>query len=426
MSIRDVPGRPGWKDVRVYDRVRAPGERPKPIDRRVYGQRAAQKLERELLAARDRGSLADQNITLANYATAYLRSRQAEVSRQTLRGYQEQVDRYIGRHRIGRAKVGAITVSMVADFYADLLNGTGRDSKGQGGEVVSAGPISPQSVRGCHRVLSMVLKRAVVDGLLGANPCSVAKPPKDVRDEVGEDIGRGLDPEDARRLLSALVDTDVYTAATLALGTGLRRSELLALRWSEVDLEEKELRVTGKLEQVGGVTERTATKTKRSRRTVPFSERTLGVLRDQRRRIAECRLSVAKDGLWSDEDWVFPSLRVSVARDGELLPAGRCWTPSAFAQAWRRGMAEANGRLLGEWVADGGEVRDFELLTVGIHALRHTYATMQLRAGVRDEIVSRRLGHSSSLITRRVYSHATQEEKREGVDVTDALLNGSE
>jgi len=113
---------------------------------------------------------------------------------------------------------------------------------------------------------------------------------------------------------------------------------------------------------------------------------------------------------------------LSATKARGLLPAGRCWTPNAFAQAWRRARDIANGRLLGEYVAAGGDVQDFMPLTAGIHALRHTYATMQLRAGVRDEVVSRRLGHSSSLVTRSVYSHATAEEEREGVDVTDVAL----
>jgi len=77
---------------------------------------------------------------------------------------------------------------------------------------------------------------------------------------------------------------------------------------------------------------------------------------------------------------------------------------------------------MGAHVAAGGDAEDFEPLGVGVHALRHTYATMQLRAGVRDEVVSRRLGHSSSLVTRRVYSHATEDERRDGVDVTDEAL----
>lgn len=423
MSIREVPGKPGVYDVRVYDRVQNPGERPKPIDRRVKGERAAQDVERELKNQRDRGSLIGRNATLSQYAAVWLRSRRAEVSRQTLNGYTEYVQRYIDRHAIGGKRIGGMDVTTVSDFYADLLDGEGRDTVDEDGSAVPAAPISTATVHGVHRVLSMVLKRATVDGLLYVNPCAVAKPPKDDRDDdEEEDAERGLDPVDARRLLSALQGTEVATAASVALGTGLRRSELLALRWRDVDVKAGELRVNGKLEQVGRIVERKAPKTRRSRRTVPFSDAIGAVFKAQKAWIAECKLAAARKDLWLDEGWVFPCLNVSLDRSRDVLRAGRCWTPNAFAQAWRRAMDVANGRLMGAHVAAGGDAEDFEPLGVGVHALRHTYATMQLRAGVRDEVVSRRLGHSSSLVTRRVYSHATEDERRDGVDVTDEAL----
>lgn len=424
MSVREVKGKPGFYDVRVYDRVRHPGERPEPVDRRVKGKTAADDVERDLKNQRDRGSLVIRNAALSAYAAGWLHSRRAEVSRQTLHGYATYVERYIDRHAIGAKRIGSIDVMAVSDFYADLLDGAGRDTVDGKGRATPAAPISPETVRGVHRVLSLILKRATVDGVLYVNPCSVAKPPKDDRDDGDEQEHqeRGLDPLDARRLLTALEGTEVSRAAAVALGTGLRRSELLALRWQDVDMQAKELRVNGKLEQVQGVVERKATKTKRSRRTVPFSGAIAAVFRAQRAHVAERKLAAQKDGVWVDGGWVFPTLAESVTKTGDALPAGRCWTPNAFAQAWRRAMDTANGRLLGEYVASGGDVHDFMPLSAGIHALRHTYATMQLRAGVRDEIVSRRLGHSSSLVTRSVYSHATAEEKREGVDVTDAAL----
>ena len=424
MSITEVKGRPGWYDVRVYDRVQEPGERPKPIDRRVKGKTAAEKVERDLKNQRDEGSLIGRNASLSSYCESYLRSRRAEVSRQTHHGYTITVHRYIDRHAIGARRIGSIDVTVVSDFYADLLAGAGRDVVLEDGTVVPAAPIATPTVKGVHRVLSMILKRATVDGLLRMNPCTVARPPKETRDDGDEDEAaeRGLDPDDARRLIAALSDCEVFYAATIAMGTGLRRSEFLALRWRDVDFKAKELRVNGKLEEVDGVVERTAVKTKRSRRTVPFSAGIAAALKAEKARIAECKLATSKDGLWVDEGWVLPSLAISVSKTGELLPAGRCWTPSAFAQAWRRGMLTANGRLMGEFVAAGGEPEDFMPMSAGVHGLRHTYATMLLRAGVRDEVVSRRLGHSSSIVTRNIYSHATAEEAREGVDVTDAIL----
>jgi len=413
MSVKEIEDRPGWYTVVVYDRVTAKGEKPVKVARRVKGQRNAEKLERDLLKARDSGSLVARSQTLSAYAVRYLESRRAEVGRKTHAGYADIVHRYIDRHAIGRMKVGEIDVTAVAAFYADVLE---RGSVGT--------PVGVETVRGVHRVLSMMLKRASVDGLLHANPCQVAKPPKDDAVESREDAEPGIDPEAARRFLVAIEGSSVYTIGAVALGTGLRRSELLGLKWEDVDLEAGELHVVGTLEQVGAVIERTTPKTARSRRSVPFGANVTAIFKLQKRRIAETRLRLAKDGNWVDEDWVFPVLRISFTRAGEILPAGRWWAPDdGFGKTWRRAVCRANEIALGEFVLAGGKVEDFTPpWSHGIHAHRHAYATAQLAAGVRDEVVSRRLGHSSSLVTRKVYSHVTDAEVREGVDVADGLL----
>ena len=138
--------------------------------------------------------------------------------------------------------------------------------------------------------------------------------------------------------------------------------------------------------------------------------------------IAAARLKYQKRGVWEKSDYVFPTLNISFTRTREMLPAGRMWSPDAFARTWTRAMNDLNGRRLGEFVQAGGTVEDFEPIAAGPHALRHAYCTNQLASGVRLEVVSRRMGHSSSAVTAKVYSHVTAEEQREGVDVADGLL----
>lgn len=414
MSVTERKDRPGWYNVVVYDRVTVAGKKPAKVQQIVKGQRAAEKVERKLLADRDKGSLVARTQSLGDFADAYLKSRKAEVSAQTFAGYRVIIERYIKPYPIASMRVSEVTVTAVSTFYADLL------AKGSHQRGI---PVKPETVRGVHRVLSMMLKRATVDGVLHGNPCQVAKPPKD--DQTHEDDTEpGIDPQEARRFLEAAAGTPIYTIAAVALGTGLRKSELLALRWQDIDLDAGEVDVNGKIEQVDGKVERTATKTKRSKRKVPFGPSVAAVLRQQKGRVAESKLKLTMDGLWVDEPWVFPSLRASLTRDRRILKAGRLWTPSAFAQEWRQIRDDINGRRLGQHVSAGGKVEDFEPWAFGIHALRHAYATAQLAAGVRDEVVSRRMGHSSSLVTRRVYSHVTEAEHREGVDVADGLLGG--
>ncbi len=98
------------------------------------------------------------------------------------------------------------------------------------------------------------------------------------------------------------------------------------------------------------------------------------------------------------------------------------WTPNAFLQAWRKSIDRVNERRRAEFVAAGGESEKFEPLACGFHELRHTYATMLLANGVRIEEVSRRLGHSSSVVTANVYSHPLDAEHRDGVEVLDSLI----
>lgn len=420
MSVTEIKDRPGYFLVVVYDRVHEPGARPRKTQRIVRGQRAAEKVERDLLRDRDRGSLAARAQTLADFADRYLASRRAEVSASTLDGYQRIVDRYIDPY-IGHLRLEAVDRTAVAGFYSDVL---------EHGSRRRGVPIEPATVQSIARVLSMILKRAREDGLIHRSPCDVVKPPKD--DRAREDDEPGIDPETARQFLAYAAGTQVGVVAAVALGTGLRRGELMALRWQDVDMEAGEIDVNGAIEEVGGHAERKAPKTRRSRRKVPFGPAVADVLRRQRALLAEKKLQYAKDGAWVDQGWVFPTQRVAAAHGGDLLPAGRLWTPGAFSQRWKRLMNDVNGRRLGEFVLEREPIASddelakvvaaFEPWDFGIHALRHAYATSQLAAGIRDEVVSRRMGHADSYITRRVYSHVTRSEDRTGVDVADALL----
>jgi integrase len=430
VSVTEIKGRPGYYLVVVYDRVSEMGARPKKQQKIIKGQRAAEKYERDRLRKREKGSLVGGAQTLAEYADRYLASRKAEVSAQTFHGYSSVVDRYITPYPIGSLRLEAVSRTAVATFYVDVLeNGARRRGV----------PIQPDTVRGIHRVLSMILARACDDGLIHRNPCKYAKPPKD--DRVQEDREPGVDPEIARVFLEYAEGTPICAIAALAIGTGLRRSELVALRWQDVDFEACTLEVNGKIEQVPGSVERKAPKSKRGRRKVPFGPGAAAVLRRQRALIAKKKLKYQSQvaevngketALWADEPWVFPSLRVSAAKDGSLLPAGRLWTPSAFAQEWRQTRDDINARRLAEFVfahepIDSDDelaavVVEFEPWEFGIHELRHTFATSQLAGRVRDEVVSRRMGHSDSYITRRVYSHVVEAESREGVDIADSLL----
>ena len=301
MAVMPVKGRENVFDVVVWTRENPDSPRRR-VTYRIEGKRKADKLERDLLHRRDRGLPVDKPKTLSEFSTAYLASRRHEVTNQTLHGYQAIAGRYIAP-RIGAKRLPDVTVTVVRRLYSDLTD---------------AG-LSPRTVAAVHRVLSMTLKAACIDGLIPRNPCQVARPPKPV--DFDKPRERGLEPDVARQLIHDLEGTPVYVPAAIALLAGLRRGELLALKWEDVDLEAAELHVRAALEQVGKVTTRRQPKSARSSRTVPVSPRAVAILRAHRRDQDATRL---RSGVfWRDEGYAFPSDRVTQTQYG-----GRLWTPA--------------------------------------------------------------------------------------------------
>jgi integrase len=394
-AAKDASGNPIqdlW-EVDVYARRRPDGSRPR-IKRRVHGGiRTAEKVERDLKTARDAGRLSGPTSTLKHFLSDYFDGREGDVSPVTLDGYR----RYARTHitpRIGALKLSDVDPQTVRRLYRDMqkagLSGTTR--------------------LGTHRVLSMAMKRAKVDGLIMVNPMDAVKAPQASTEEV-----QALTGEEVQRLLGGLEGTGMYLPALLAVTTGLRRGEVLALMWEDVDLQAGVLNVRATVQQVGSTIYRKAPKTKRSTRAIKLSESVVAKLSQHAEMLAEARARMGHH--WHEEGYVFPSLDAR-----KEWPAGRVWSPSAFAQSWRRAMKDANGRFLGEHVAAGESVETFEPWSVHFHTLRHTAATLWLSRGARDELVSRVLGHSSSRVTKAVYSHLLGDEQALTVSIMDDVL----
>jgi integrase len=206
-------------------------------------------------------------------------------------------------------------------------------------------------------------------GRLARNVAASANPPRvphpDTPAWTAEEVGRFLAHVSTDRLLAAWV-----TLAT----TGLRRGELLAVRWSDVDLEAARLEVRRALVLVAGEPIFTEPKTKRGRRSVPLSPETVAALREHRIRQVEERL--ASGPAWHDNGLVF------CREDGTLV------RPERLADAFKR------------------HVRDARLPQLTLHGLRHSFATLALRVGIHPKVVSEVLGHANISITLDRYSHA--------------------
>ena len=206
-----------------------------------------------------------------------------------------------------------------------------------------------------------------------------------------------LDSDGVARLLAATKSSPYHEVFVVALYTGLRRSELLALRWSEVDLERMVIRVVAGLHRISGKglglglgLVLLPAKTARSRRQVAVTQEVTNVLREAQGSQLVQRMLLGD--AWQDTGFVFTKI------DGSPLDPEK--VTKAFSKAVKK--------------SGVGRIR--------LHDLRHTHASLMLQAGVNPKIVSERLGHASITITMDTYSHVLPGLQEEAADRFSRLL----
>lgn len=237
--------------------------------RRFYSFKGSATAARERLAdlakASRLGSLRDENALFGTVLDAWEGS--LNVGRKSTERYRELVALHIRPH-LGALKIGTIRPSRLDSLYGDLKDG--RRANGS----VGARPLAPRTIEYVHRLMVQVFALAERDGLIPLNPAKMAKRPKVERGEV-----EILNADQVKDVLQKLHNHKrMYRLAMLGLGTGLRRGELCALRWRDMELDAATLRVEQSLEQTrpqagkGGPQLRfKEPKAKTSRRTIAHS-----------------------------------------------------------------------------------------------------------------------------------------------------------
>jgi integrase len=248
--------------------------------------------------------------------------------------------------------------------------------------------LSARTVQYVHSILRRALEDARREELTGRNVAREVSPPRYERREF-----EPLSPQEARALLAVAADDRLYAAYVLALLLGLRRGELLGLRWSAVDLRRGTLRVQVSLQRVGGQLAFTSPKTRRSRRAMPLPRAVVKVLREHKQRQAVER---AEAELWADEDLVFAT---SIGTPIEPRNLSRHF----------------------EALRDRAKLRK-----VRFHDLRHGCASLLFELGVPLRMVMEILGHSQISTTSDIYTHVMPAQYREVADALDAWFDGDD
>jgi integrase len=235
-----------------------------------------------------------------------------------------------------------------------------------------------------HRILRQALQQAVRWQLLAVNPADAVKPPKVERKQMSV-----LDADATAAMLEAARETNMAMPIVLGVLCGLRRGEILALRWRSVDLERGQLAVVASVEQTRTGIREKETKSGKSR-AVALPSLVVDELR--RHRLAQAEGLLRLGVRLNDEHHV-------VAReDGQPLQ------PRSLTHAFEK-FIRRNG-----------------LPHIRLHDLRHTHATHMLASGIHPKIAQERLGHSSVSVTIDLYSHVLPGMQQEAADRVDAAM----
>lgn len=311
----------------------------------------------------------------------------------TLASYQRNIEHHIRPH-LGAVPLQQLTGPRITKMYRELeAHGKANYQAGQG--------LSPRTVRYIHTILKAALKSAVQHGKIVKNPADLAAPPAareakspEIHPWTAEQLGAFLQWSKENR-------GDAFPAWHTLAFTGMRRGELLGLRWRDVDLTAGTVSVRRSLTPVrikgqGVKLIEGLTKGKVSR-VVDIDPGTVSVLKAHRQARGALALPLIRD-----------DARVFANEEGEPLQ------PDKFTVRF----AESVRRCSKDLGADA-------LPPIRLHDLRHTHATLLLKAGVNVKVVSERLGHASVGITWDVYAHAMPGMQREAAAQFAAMIGGS-
>jgi len=307
--------------------------------------------------------------TVAEYLEHWLSVARAGLRHNTWMGYCQSVRKHIVPF-VGDLRLADLRPDHVQRFYSDRL----------------AAGVGPSAVSRCHKVLHRALGQAVRWGVVVRNVADLVEKPAEPRAVV-----RALSGGEVQGLLLAARGERLEGLYYVAVVTGMRIGELLGLRWSDVDWERQAVSVSRQVSRVcGGGLVFQSVKTAAGNRMVALGEDGLDVLRAQRVRVVAW-------GEFAGERWV----------EGDLIFPNRKGTALEPRRVGLEFRAVCDRAGLG---------------AVRFHDLRHTSASLMLRARVPARVVSERLGHSDVGLTLNVYSHVIEEMQSEAAAAIEAAV----
>lgn len=320
----------------------------------VHGtKKDAEKRLAELLHQIDTGTYINPSTAaVEDFLARWIKDYKHNLSPRGFERYRDIVNKHL-IPEFGKLRLTQLRPEHIQRHYTDKLNNG----------------LSARTVRYHHAVLRIALKTAVKQGLLARNPADAVNPPKIRRTDM-----QVWDQDEMNRFLEVAKGTTYHELFYTALFTGMRRSELLALRWNDVDLVLGQIYVNRSLHHLkDGSYVFSEPKSTRSRRTIALSPSTSTLLRNYRekRKLEQAIL----DRSIHNDDLIFSH------------PDGSPLRPNTVTNTWRSLAARAGVKV------------------IRFHDGRHSHASLMLKQGIHPKIVSERLGHSTITMTIDLYSH---------------------
>ena len=331
------------------------------------GKREAQQECARIVTEMQSGAyVAPDRTTVAQFLERWLTHIRMHVSPASAERYSEHCNRVVAA--LGPVKLSKLRPEQISEMYATLLQ-----------------ELSPRTVHHIHTVLKQALAQACVWRAISYNPAGLVKPPKVVRKEM-----KTIDTEATAKMIDAARGTSIFIPVLLGVLCGLRRGEICALRWRNVDLDNGQIAVVASRSrgEHGRPVEK-GTKTDKGRLiALPV----LAVTELRRHRVQQAEQ--------------FLRLGVALADDNYLYAKadGSPWHPAFLTRLFNRFM------------------RDHKLPSIRFHDLRHSHATHMLAAGIHPKVAQERLGHSSIAVTMDTYSHAMPNMQADAVAKLDSVL----
>jgi len=346
-----------------------------PKRKTIYGKTYAEARAKlaKAIGERDAGLIFDaEDLTVAEYLVRWLNGPARKNVRSSTYARYEQLSRKHLVPALGRMKLKKLSAIHLEGLYeAKLEEG-----------------LAPRTVNYIHVTISKALRYAVGKGLIRQNVASLAEAPQPKSPEM-----RTLNQKQVGDFLEAARGDRLEALYVLALATGMRRSELLGLKWEDVDLQARIVLVRrGLIISPNGGIEIDDPKRFDSKRRLEISSEVAATLKEHRKRQAEERMAAAS-GAWRDEGFVFTT------------HSGGYLHPNTLYTAYFKPLRERAG-----------------VPPIHFHDLRHTYATLALLNGIPVKVVSEVLGHKDIATTLRTYAHVLPGMQAEAARTMDAVL----